>query len=199
MPCMGAAVVRGGHLGPGLCLLWGGVIWKQGGSPSPLGATLSRGPWPGLNAQGLLCVSAARPASSPCSPPRPPPPELGRGREQAERWPDTVDPRRVPEPQGQRGLRLVVRGPWVCLAGHRGMASVKGVEPEGLGVKPSLIVTWGVSVAGARTRGLKAPSPRAGHLRIPCAPSYSACCLRGPAGAVVASVLPRCVLSASEA
>ena len=79
-----------------------------------------------------------------------PPPELGRGREQAERWPDTVDPRRVPEPQSQRGLRLVVRGPWVCLAGHRGMASVKGVEPEGLGVKPSLIVTWGVSVAGDR-------------------------------------------------
>ena len=155
----------------------------------------------GLGSTRRACCASLQPGrpARPAVLPVPPPLELGRGREQAERWPDTVDPRRVPEPQGQRGLRLVVRGPWVCLAGHRGMASVKGVEPEGLGVKPSLIVTWGVSVAGARTRGLKAPSPRAGHLRVPCAPSYSACCLRGPAGAVVASVLPRCVLSASEA
>lgn len=54
-----------------------------------------------------LCSPAGQlvPQSSPSSPL-----ELRRGREQAERWPDTVDPRRVPEPQGQRGLRLVVHG-----------------------------------------------------------------------------------------
>ena len=106
MPGAGAAAVRAGHLGPGLCLLWGGVIWKQGGSPSPWGATLSRGPWPGLNAQGLLCVSAARPASSPCSPPRPPPSSSGEAESRLRGGLTQLTP------EGSPSCRVSVAGGW---------------------------------------------------------------------------------------
>lgn len=105
----GAAVVRGARLGAEPVPAVGRGRLETGRLPKPVGSRSVQGAaaWDQCTGPAVcLCRLAGQlvPTILPVLPLK-----LGRGGDQAERWPDTADPRRVPEPQDQCGLRSEVR------------------------------------------------------------------------------------------